>query len=127
MLPDDLTVEVKLEKAKPAEEKKQGIAWTSNPDVTSEMSKTTATTSSKLSKGRPSTSKDNSKSKKLSASKSKQKKPKKKAAPVFVEPVIKQAPKVASKEELYSFLNSEKIAVLRPQAKVVAIMHSSKK
>ena len=126
MLPDDLKVEVKPEKAKPGEEKKQGIAWTSNPEVTSEMSKTTATTSSKLSKGRPSTSKDNSKSKKLSSN-VKQKKAKKKAAPVFVEPVIKQAPKVASKEELYSFLNQEKIAVLRPQAKVVAIMHSSKK
>ena len=126
MLPDDLKVEVKPEKAKPGEEKKQGIAWTSNPEVTSEMSKTTATTSSKLSKGRPSTSKDNSKSKKLSSN-VKQKKAKKKAAPVFVEPVIKQAPKVASKEELYSFLTQEKIAVLRPQAKVVAIMHSSKK
>jgi len=36
-------------------------------------------------------------------------------------------PKFTSKQQLYSFLNQEKIAALRPQAKVVSILYSSKK
>jgi hypothetical protein len=46
--------------------------------------------------------------------------------PVFVEPVIKQMPKFSSHEQLLAFMKQEKIKVLRPQAKIVAIKHSSK-
>lgn len=46
---------------------------------------------------------------------------------MFVEPVIKSTPIINSKAELFSFINQDKIKVLRPQAKVVAILHSSKK
>ena len=47
--------------------------------------------------------------------------------PVFVEPVIKSAPMISSKVQLFNFINQDKIKVLRPQAKIVAILHSSKK
>jgi len=68
-----------------------------------------------------------SKSSRKQARANQKKKAEKKAVPVFVEPVIKSVPKIETKQQLFSFINSEKIAALRPQAKVVAILHSSKK
>ena len=50
-----------------------------------------------------------------------------KALPLFTPPVITSVPRLTSHEQLLNFLAQDKIRVLRPQAKVVAILHSTKK
>lgn len=64
--------------------------------------------------------------KKTEKSSKAKKKGKAKQKPTVFEPVIKQVPKFTSSEQLLAFLKQPKIINLRPQGKVVGILHSSK-